>query len=199
MTDSNEIYEQAMTRLKNLLQTAKDLGLPEPAVASLATADKSARPSVRMVYIHAIEPEGVVFFTNINSEKGQQLTDNPCAALCFFWPQTKDQAIVEGAVELLSEEASNSYWNARSRESKLAIWASQRHDQLKGKKELAEELRKYKDKFGFQKVPRPQDWRAFRVLPDRIEFWSAEWKRPRPPLVCRRKDDGTWTDNTSGS
>ncbi|MDT8397615.1 MAG: pyridoxamine 5'-phosphate oxidase [Pseudomonadales bacterium] len=187
-----ELYQGALDKLNRLLTEARAHGTETAEAASLATADTSGRPSIRMITVLAVEPEGLLFFVNIQSGKGHQLIDNPRASLCFYWPLMQEQVIIEGDVEKQAEAVSDQYWHRRMRESQLAAWASEQSAPIPGKEALQEQVRSYKSKFDFDKVARHENWHAFRIVPDRMEFWPTGWQRLHERVRYLRSADGEW-------
>lgn len=194
MKTSEAIYQQAIEQLQQLIDTATRQGVQEPHAAALATADRYAHPSVRMVYVVAVEEPGVLFFANLQSGKGQQLLDNPRAGLCFFWRELQEQVTLEGDVVLQSTEVADSYWRKRSREAQLAAWAFPQGTAAPGKGELRQQVRQLEQTLGFEPVPRSPNWCAFRLLPERIEFWPTGWQRMRERTRYLKGTDGLWSE-----
>jgi pyridoxamine 5'-phosphate oxidase len=146
---------------------------PDASAVALATAEASGAPSVRMVLLKAADETGFVFFTNYESRKARELSVNPRAALCFYWPTIGVQVRVEGAVERVTAAESEAYFATRPRESQLGAWASQQSRPLGSPEALREEFDRTSTRFAGQPVPRPPVWGGYRVLPERIEFWHA--------------------------
>lgn len=194
MKTSEAIYQQAIEHLQQLIGTATGQGVQEPHAAALATADRYAHPSVRMVYIVAVEEPGVLFFANLQSGKGQQLLDNPRAGLCFFWRELQEQVTLEGDVVLQSTEVADSYWRKRSREAQLAAWAFPQGSVAPDRGELRQQVRQLEQTLGFEPVPRSPNWCAFRLLPERIEFWPTGWQRMRERTRYLKGADGLWSE-----
>jgi pyridoxamine 5'-phosphate oxidase len=193
MSTTEKLLHQAMDEIKALIQEAERRDIPDANGASLATADSSGKPSVRIVYVQQVDPDGLVFFANIQSGKGQQIQQNPHVAICFFWPALQRQVIVEGPVNILPEAESDVYWRKRPRESQLAAWASEQSEPLSGKGDLGEKLAHYKKEFNFESAPRPPNWRAFCVQPARLEFWRTGWHQLRARTKYEKNADGEWT------
>lgn len=191
-----DIYRKAMDRLNRLMTEARARGAVAAETASLATADTSARPSVRMITIMELDHEGPLFFVNQNSGKGRQLTENPWASLCFYWPQVQEQVIVEGAVEAQPESVSDRYWRMRSRETQLVAWASDQSEPVDQKGKVKEKVSEYRHRFDSERVARPDNWRAFRILPARIEFWPTGWHRVRERVRYVSNEEGEWLEET---
>ncbi|MDE2234546.1 MAG: pyridoxamine 5'-phosphate oxidase [Gammaproteobacteria bacterium] len=170
---SADLYTQALQRFQELFARAQTLDIPEPAAMSLATADADGRPSVRTVLLKAVDQRGFVFYTNMRSRKGSQLLANPHAALCLFWQPLMEQALVEGAVQPVSDAEADQYWATRERMSQIGAWASQQSQPLPERAALEKRYDEFEQQFSGQSVPRPQYWTGFRLQPDLIEFWKS--------------------------
>jgi len=144
----------------------------DPNAMALATADDEGRPAVRMVLLKAVDPRGFVFYTNLESRKGEDLAANAQAALCFHWKSLRRQVRVEGAVEPVTAAEADAYFASRARASQIGAWASRQSRPLEGRFELERRIAEATARFGLGSVPRPPHWSGFRVLPRRIEFWQ---------------------------
>ena len=159
---------------------------------ALATADGRARPSVRTVLLKGLDTRGLVFYTNLRSRKGRALAVNPHAALCLYWDPLRRQILVEGRVERVSEREANAYWATRPRASQLAAWASQQSQPLDRRATLLARLAAARRQFAGRPVPRPPHWSGLRLLPDRLEFWTARPSRLHDRL-CYTRRGPRWT------
>src|SRR3954468_18674560 len=139
---------------------------------ALATADRSGQPSVRMVLLKGHGPEGFVFYTNEQSAKGEQLSENPRAALLFHWKSLRRQARIEGGVERVPDVEADAYFATRARDSQLGAWASDQSRPLTNREAFEQRFEAMEQRFRGTEVPRPPHWRGYRVIADRIEFWS---------------------------
>jgi pyridoxamine 5'-phosphate oxidase len=154
------------------LEEAKAAEINDPNAMNLATANKNGRPANRMVLLNGLDERGFVFYSNAKSRKGQDLTENPFAALCFHWKTLRRQVRIEGAVEVVTEAESDAYYNSRPRISRIGSWASQQSRLLPQFSDLQGAVKKYDAEFeGREDIPRPEYWKGFRVIPERIEFW----------------------------
>ncbi|MCH7941630.1 MAG: pyridoxamine 5'-phosphate oxidase [Proteobacteria bacterium] len=169
---------------------AATCGLKEPTAVTLATADGKGRPTARMVLLKGHDERGFVFYTNTESRKGDDLRENPFAALCFYWPSLDRQLRVEGAVEPVSEEEADAYFASRDRPARIGAWASAQSRPLEGRFVLEKEIARFAAKYAVGAVPRPPYWSGFRINPERIEFWSQGAFRLHDRRVFIRQGDG---------
>jgi pyridoxamine 5'-phosphate oxidase len=160
---------------------------------ALATADRSGQPSVRMVLLKGHGPEGFVFYTNEQSTKGEQLSENPRAALLFHWKSLRRQARIEGGVERVPDAEADAYFATRARDSQLGAWASDQSRRLDDRATFEARFEQVRRQFDGKDVPRPPHWRGYRVVPDRIEFWTD-----RPYRLHERRlftlEHGRWSE-----
>jgi pyridoxamine 5'-phosphate oxidase len=143
----------------------------DPNGMCLATSTPEGRPSARMVLLKGQDERGFVFYTNLESRKGEQLAANPFAALCFHWKSLRRSVRVEGRVESVTDAEADAYYATRARGSRIGAWASRQSRPLEGRWALEKAVAEYTLKFGVGTIPRPEFWSGFRLLPDRIEFW----------------------------
>ena len=162
--------------------------LNDPNAMALATSTAEGRPSVRMVLMKLVDERGFTFYTNVESQKGDELLANPFAALCFHWKSERRQIRVEGAVEAVSDADSDEYFHSRSRRSQIGAIASQQSRPLASRESLEAEAAALAAKFPGE-IPRPSYWRGFRVVPEKIEFWQDGADRLHDRIVFTR--DGT--------
>ncbi len=164
-----------------------------PEAMSLATVDASGRPSTRMVLLKKHGPEGFVFYTNLDSRKSIEISDNPNVALLFHWKSLKRQVRIEGLIEAVSDSEADAYFATRDRESQLGAWASHQSQPLPSREVFDERFEEMSKRFEGGDVPRPPFWSGFRVVPERIEFWEDRAHRLHDRHLFTRCND-IWTE-----
>ncbi|HJO68198.1 MAG TPA: pyridoxamine 5'-phosphate oxidase [Rhodospirillales bacterium] len=161
---------------------------------TVATAGPEGRPTARMVLLKAFDARGFVFYTNLASRKSAELAANPYASLLFHWKSLERQVRIEGPVEPVTDAEADDYFATRNRLSQIGAWASKQSQPLNGRFELERQVARFTAKFHVGKIPRPDFWSGFRVIPERIEFWQAEEYRLHNRLVYIRDGDGWRTE-----
>lgn len=165
----------------------------DPEAMALATADRSGRPSVRMVLLKGHDERGFVFYTNSLSRKGGELAENGRAALLFHWKSLRRQVRIEGPVEPVAGAEADLYFASRSRESRLGAWASDQSRPLDRRETFEERYRELVEQYRGGDVPRPPHWWGYRVAPERIEFWIDRAHRLHDRRLFVREAD-RWSE-----
>ena len=165
--------------------------VPEPNAMTVATVGQNLRPSTRVVLIKGFDERGIVWYTNYDSRKGQQLAGNPYAALQFHWVELERTVRIEGVVEKVSAQESDTYFHSRPLDSRIGAWASPQSEVISGRGVLVANAAKYGAKFLLQ-PPRPPHWGGYRLKPDYWEFWQGRKSRLHDRLRYTLQDDSGW-------
>jgi pyridoxamine 5'-phosphate oxidase len=180
-----------MQQFDQWLKEAIDSEMPEPNAMTVATVSSDLRPSTRVVLIKGYDARGIVWFTNYNSRKGQQLAGNPFAALQFHWVELERVVRIEGRVEKVSDAESDDYFNSRPLDSRIGAWASPQSQVIEGRGTLVANAAKYGAQFLLQ-PPRPPHWGGYRLVPEQWEFWQGRKSRLHDRLRYRQSAEGVW-------
>jgi pyridoxamine 5'-phosphate oxidase len=186
----HQAASEPLQQFEQWLQQALQAEVPEANAMTLATVGSNLRPSTRVVLIKGYDEQGLVWFTNYSSRKGQELAGNPYAALQFHWVELERVVRIEGRVDKISEADSDAYFHSRPLDSRIGAWASPQSQVITSRGELVTNAATYAAKFMLQ-PPRPPHWGGYRLVPDRWEFWQGGVARLHDRLVYRLQD-GLW-------
>ncbi len=169
----------------------KTEGIPEPNAMTLATVDSAGQASARIVLLKGLEPEGFVFYTNYLSRKGKDIDASSNAALVFWWEPLHRQVRIEGTVEKVGRDESQTYFDSRPRGSRVGAWVSQQSSVIDSRQFLDKTLDDYEAKFEGQDVPLPDHWGGYIVKPHMVEFWQGGERRLHDRIRFRQQS-GAW-------
>jgi pyridoxamine 5'-phosphate oxidase len=180
--------------IQQWLNEAEKTESRDPNAMSLATVGHDMLPDIRTVLLKEIAPEGLYFYTNHNSAKAKELSENPKAAICLYWKSLNRQVRVRGNVSPASKEKSDSYFATRHPQSQAGAWASQQSQPMESReafeKGVKDVLHKYKDK---DAIPRPPNWGGYIIAPLSIEFWQeGEYRLHTRHVFTRNSEDSSW-------
>mgnify|MGYP005655958099 FL=1 len=165
----------------------------DPNALSLATSNKDNFPSVRVVLLKEFNHNGLVFYTNLNSQKGNELKENPKASMCFHWKSLLRQIRVSGTVTQVEDIVADQYYNSRDYESRIGAWASKQSKELSNRDELMNSIKEFRQKYNDEKkVPRPSHWSGWNLSPSSIEFWLDGDSRIHERLKYTKDKSNNW-------
>lgn len=162
----------------------------DPTAMTLATVDKDGLPNARMVLLKGADEQGFVFYTNTESQKGNELAAHAKAALVFHWKSLNRQVRVRGAVERVTPEEADAYFATRPKQAQIGAWASQQSRPLESRLAFEKAIAVNAAKYALGTVPRPQHWSGFRIVPSSIEFWHDRPFRLHDRIVFKRDHPG---------
>ncbi len=173
-------------------EQAIERAVPEPNAMSLATVSADGKPSLRTVLLKQFDGRGFIFFTNLESRKAREITENVNVALLFPWLKLERQVIITGVAEKISKAEALKYFVQRPLESRFAAWASPQSRVIESKKFLEMKIAEMKRKFADGQVPLPSFWGGFRVVPQTFEFWQGGGNRLHDRFLFSRQHDDSW-------
>jgi pyridoxamine 5'-phosphate oxidase len=190
--DREHLKENPFDQFALWFEQACKAGVQEPNAMSLATASADAKPSVRTVLLKHFDERGFVFFTNMESKKARQISENANVALLFPWLALERQLIISGVAEKISGAEALKYFLKRPRESQLSAWASPQSRVIESRKFLEIKIEEMKRKFADGKIPLPSFWGGFRIVPHEFEFWQGGANRVHDRFLYSRGLDHSW-------
>jgi pyridoxamine 5'-phosphate oxidase len=190
--DPEELDADPLRVLERWIGDAERAGHRLPNAFALATADAAGAPSVRLVLLRGVGPDGLRFYTNRMSPKGRDLAANPRAAAVFWWERTHRQVRAAGPVTALPVEESDAYWASRPVGHQLAAWASAQSEPIEDRSVLEVQVDELAARFGDQPIERPAWWGGYLLGPDVVELWESREDRLHDRIEYRRRGDGGW-------
>ncbi len=189
-----ELLPDPVAQFATWFREAMDSQVREPNAMTLATASRQGRPSARTVLLKGFDAAGFVFYTNYESRKGQELAENPQAALLFNWLDLERQIRIEGLVEKITPAASLAYFQSRPKGSQIGAWASPQSRVIADRTVLETAESALRSQYAAANtLPLPPFWGGYRLRPDRIEFWQGRSNRLHDRILYSRREEGDWS------
>ena len=160
---------------------------------TLATVDSENRADARIVLLKGLEEGQFIFFTNYNSAKGKDITNNPNVCLVFFWKELERQVRIHGTATRIPAKDSDEYFNSRPEASQVGAWASPQSQTIPDRDSLQQNYSRYEQEYAGKKVPRPEHWGGYAVKPASIEFWQGRSSRMHDMILFTTDKTGQWT------
>ncbi|MGB3180398.1 MAG: pyridoxamine 5'-phosphate oxidase [Cyclobacteriaceae bacterium] len=175
--EPESVTDDPIVQFNKWFEQAQEADVPEVNAMTLATVSGDGQPTARIVLLKDIEKGRFLFYTNYTSRKGDNLTNNPKAALVFFWPELERQVRIEGTMDKVPGDKSTDYFHSRPRGSQIGAWTSPQSNIIKDREELENRKKELEEKFAGQEIPRPEFWGGYALTPARIEFWQGRASR----------------------
>ena len=188
----SDLKSNPIDQFENWFNDAVKNKLPDPNIMTLSTATAEGKPSGRIMLLKGFDERGFIFFTNYDSRKASELTENSFAALTFLWLELYRQVRIEGIVKKVSDKESDEYFSSRPRGSQISAWVSSQSKPVSDRTELEIKVDEIEKKFKGKPVPRPENWGGFYVSPELIEFWQGRANRLHDRILYKLESDAIW-------
>jgi pyridoxamine 5'-phosphate oxidase len=191
--EKGKISQEPFVEILKILEEAESANLVDWNAMNIASVDQMNQPSSRMVLLKKISDDGLVFYTNYNSRKGQEIEQNPKVAVNFWWRELKKQIRVEGFIEKASEEDSDDYFNSRPLKSRVSAIISNQSSKISSYEDLTNQIDNYLEQNDESSIKRPYHCGLYIVIPNAVEFWEERDNRTHERLKYILSDDQKWS------
>ncbi len=192
--DEEHLNKNPYRQFSKWFEEAVNAQILDPYAMIIASVSEIGYPSTRTVYMRDISEEGIIFYTNYNSQKGKEINNNPMVSALFLWIEVDRQIRVSGRAEKASTKISDEYFAGRPRESQIGAWASDQSDEIEGRETLLEKYAYYEEKFKGLDVPRPENWGGYIIRPEKFEFWQGRPNRLHDRFVyLKERGEEEWS------
>ncbi|TVR78644.1 MAG: pyridoxamine 5'-phosphate oxidase [Chitinophagaceae bacterium] len=189
----NNIPSNPIDLFKKWFIEAAEKKIKDANAMAVSTVNANGKPSSRIVLLRNFDENGFVFFTNYNSRKGKEIDVNKSVCLLFFWAELERQVRIEGIIRKQTEKDSDDYFNTRPKESQISAWASPQSQKVEDRNFLENKHNEYKEKFESSRVPRPEFWGGYIVIPESIEFWQGRSGRLHDRICFEKTSMNEWS------
>ncbi len=190
--DEESVLKNPFEQFEKWFQEALKSQIIEPTAMILSTVDQNGQPFQRTVLLKTFNEEGFVFYSNYESRKASHLKSNPKVSLLFPWYPLERQVAITGQVEKVSTKESLKYFLSRPVGSQLGAWVSNQSEVISSRSILETKLAQMKQKFKEGKIPLPDHWGGYRIIPDSIEFWQGRKSRLHDRIIFQKRADNAW-------
>lgn len=187
-----DLDENPFKQFEKWFREAQSKDHIHPNAFALGTSDKDNRPSVRMLLMKDFSEHGFVFYTNSESRKGEEISQNQSASICFWWDRSERQVRIEGKILVVDSSEADAYFKSRPRGSQIGAWTSPQSRVIPGREVLEERYSEIEEKYDGLDVPRPPYWNGYRLVPSSIEFWQGRPDRLHDRLRFTLDSSGKW-------
>ena len=188
-----DLHEDPITQFKKWLDDAIDSKVKEPTAMALGTMDADGNPSTRIVLLKDINEDGLIFYTNQESEKGKNIKRNDNVSLLFFWIQLERQVRIKGVTTKVSDDVATAYFQSRPKKSQIGAWASNQSEIIDDRSTLEKRVKDLEKKHEMDEVlPKPEYWGGYSVKPHDIEFWQGRRDRLHDRFRYKKDEGNCW-------